>query len=593
MVCYIIFIIVIPLSVSYYFSERNSSEIIIEQVCKNTLSSIELASSSIKNLRVRLLSAALFVNRDPGINELLSQDTGDYIMNNTGDYKDQLNEYQKFSRIQNMINSLSFTPIVSKCYITIIDSSGKLYSNWQQEDELASSFRQRYNDYIGNASADFFIDIGMEENYVLTEKSRFPYLYTIITNISGSFKRDFQNIFIISVPENEFSALISNGSKEQLRYILDKNGKIISSPDKNSINKYFDEIYGAKVPNNNNGYIVINSQGEKYILTYFMMNNVGWQVVDLKSYDEITKKLKQNRNSLLKVTLVCISISLIIAMSFARSITRPLHKLATSMLGTDFVLKSSDFEGTRKDEVGILQQSFEIMKVNITNLIQENKVKEKKKRDVELKAMQAQISPHFLFNTLSTIRWAALNKNHKKVADMVLALSNLLNMTIAKGDEMITLAQEMENLVSYVDILKSRHSRVLNLEIELCDEIKTYKVPKLLLQPIVENSIIHGFKGKKTDGFIKIENSVKGDKIVIIISDNGNGMDLSIVNEAEKNTDLKFSGIGISNVDDRIKLYYGDEFGLKISSKLNEGTTVTVELPLKGGDDGFDKDINC
>jgi two-component system sensor histidine kinase YesM len=584
MVCYIVFIIVIPLTVSYYFSERNSSEIIIEQVCKDTISSIELVSNSIKVLYGRLLSTALFVNRDESVNELLSWDTGDNIINNTGDYKDRLNEYEKLIRIQKLLDNLALSTIVSKSYISIIDSTGKLYSNWQIDGVQSSSFSQRYADKTGNASDDFMIVVGMEENYVLTEKSKFPYVFTIITNVSGSFKNDLFNTFIISVPENEFASLISNESQEQLRYILDKNGTIISSSDKSSINHSFREIYGAKVPNNTKGYTVIENQGDKYVLTYFRMNNMGWQVVDLKSYDDITKKQKKNRDRLLIVTLICISISLVIAMIFARSITQPLRQLTKSMIRADFVLKSSDFEAFRKDEIGILQQSFEIMKGNISNLIQENNAKEKKKRDAELKAMQAQISPHFLFNTLSTIRWAALNKNHQKAADMVLALCNLLDMTIVKGDEMITLDQEMESLVNYVDILKLRHARPFKLEIELCGKIKNYKVPKLLLQPIVENSIIHGFEGKKTEGLIKIEGTIKDDKILITVCDNGNGMDLGDVNETQRYSDLKFSGIGIRNVEDRIKLYYGDEYGLKISSKLNEGTSVTVELPLKGWD---------
>lgn len=198
------------------------------------------------------------------------------------------------------------------------------------------------------------------------------------------------------------------------------------------------------------------------------------------------------------------------------------------MLNTDLILRSDGSEGKRKDEIGILQQSFEKMKRNINNLIQENKMKEKKKRDAEHKAMQAQISPHFLFNTLNTIRWASINNNTQKAADMVLFLSNLLHMTVAKEDEMITVEQETENLKNYVNILKMRHSKGFDLVIDIEDEIKKYKIPKLLLQPLVENAIIHGFDEIITGGIIQVKGStVNGSIVVISVIDNSKGMDQS------------------------------------------------------------------
>ena len=135
------------------------------------------------------------------------------------------------------------------------------------------------------------------------------------------------------------------------------------------------------------------------------------------------------------------------------------------------------------------------MRNNIKMLMQDNMDKERKKRDAELKSLQAQISPHFLFNTLNAVRWAAINNNTKKAADMVFALSNLLRMTVVKGNELITVEEEIENLKNYTAIFQMRHSIEFQLTCDIEEDIKQYKIPKLLLQPLVENAIIHGFEG--------------------------------------------------------------------------------------------------
>ncbi len=575
------FIIVIPLSTSYYFSEKASSDIIVEQVCKDTLNSIELASNSIKGLHKRMLTTALYINRDQNITELLQQDANMVLDKAPPDsYEGVLKEYFQFTRMENLIENLSFNSIGSKNYISLITSSGKLFTNWPRERSDIEEFKKKYTKFMKEDAEDFVLWGGIETNYVASESTAYPHVFTIITNVTRASGNKSLGIFVISVPEKEFIQLISNGSPTQERFLLNGNGMIIAFSDKSKINLNFEDIYGIKVPSPQKGYTIFNGKAGKAILTYYKMDNTDWQVVDVKSFGDVTSKQQQNRNRLLMVTILCILVSLLIAMLFTRSITLPLKKITKDISNTDFIFKSGEVDEERKDEVGILQKNFKIMKSNINNLIHENKIKEKKKRDAELKALQAQISPHFLFNTLNTIRWAALNNNIKKAADMVLALSNLLHMTIVKGDEMITLEQELENLRYYLDILKMRHEKAFVSKFNVGEEIKHYKIPKLLLQPLVENAVIHGFQDVKSGGIIEVTGEIKEENVAIYIKDNGRGFALDDLEGRKDLKEFKFSGIGVSNVDERIKLHFGEEYGLHISSTPEEGTLVEVILPL-------------
>jgi two-component system, sensor histidine kinase YesM len=249
------------------------------------------------------------------------------------------------------------------------------------------------------------------------------------------------------------------------------------------------------------------------------------------------------------------------------------------MLKTDLDSSYIEIANTRRDEIGILEGSFNIMRNNIKMLMQDNMDKERKKRDAELKSLQAQISPHFLFNTLNAVRWAAINNNTKKAADMVFALSNLLRMTVVKGNELITVEEEIENLKNYAAIFQMRHSIDFKLTCDLADDIKKYKIPKLLLQPLVENAIIHGFEGISSGGLIEITGNKKEGFVILCVEDNGAGMEINSTLKEEDLSKFKFSGIGVYNVDERIKLYFGEKYGLNIISSVGEGTVVEVRLP--------------
>jgi len=290
------------------------------------------------------------------------------------------------------------------------------------------------------------------------------------------------------------------------------------------------------------------------------------------------------RINLLLLNGLAIAAFIVIAAIIAHQISKPLRRLAIEMIKTDITKPLKGKRSGSYNEIDVLQASYYEMLERNRDLLQNNIENEREKREAEIKALQAQISPHFLFNTLNSIRWAAFNNNNKKVVDMIVTLSNLLRMTIVNGDEFITLETEIGNLKDYIAIFQMRQEAEIVFESNIPNELKTYPVPKLLLQPIIENSLIHGFGETEGHGTITITAKKLDDGICIAISDNGIGMDMGEVKSKMPNKGPVFLGIGVNNVDERIKLNFGEQYGLEIESAIGEGTTARLFLPPTKGD---------
>jgi two-component system sensor histidine kinase YesM len=308
------------------------------------------------------------------------------------------------------------------------------------------------------------------------------------------------------------------------------------------------------------------------------MRNDEWTLITIESYTSITAELGRIRAQLLWANVLAALAFIVVAAIIARSITWPIHALAQNMRNVEVEIALGDRSRVvRTDEIGMLQRTYELMRRKIRRLMREIGEKEKKKREAELEALQLQISPHFLFNTLSSVRWAILNKNNGKAAKMIFALGNLLRMSLLKTNALITVEQEVQNLAHYIDIIKLRSGASFAVRYTIDTNVTQDLVPRLLLQPIVENAVIHGMDGARTGGVIEVGATRKARNLVFTVTDNGKGMRAPARGSASKTA--KLSGIGMRNVDERIKLIYGDHFGLRSESYPGNGTTVTIMIP--------------
>jgi two-component system sensor histidine kinase YesM len=218
---------------------------------------------------------------------------------------------------------------------------------------------------------------------------------------------------------------------------------------------------------------------------------------------------------------------------------------------------------------------------NIKKLINDVYVAEINFKDAQFNALQAQINPHFLYNTLETIHFMIVIGDNKAIK-MVQLLGDLFRVGIGRGERFITLGQEVNHVRLYLEIQQIRYSNKFQVTIDMSEEVNQLYIIKFILQPIVENSIYHGIELMEEDGLISITGRIEAGQLVIRVTDNGIGMNESTLNELQDKLEgrIKTKGIGFTNVNERIRLNFGNEYGVFVESRENSGTTVTIRLPV-------------
>ena len=308
-----------------------------------------------------------------------------------------------------------------------------------------------------------------------------------------------------------------------------------------------------------------------------------WVFYFYKSQDAISGSVRRILLEEIPLIIACGFIILFLGLSFSRIFTRKIEELTKNMdqvnHGSREVTVSSDSE----DEVGILINSFHNMMDEINRLIDEVYVNKIALKEYELKALQAQINPHFLYNTLSMMNWMAIRSNQMEISKVTLALSTFYRTALSKGEDVVTVENCIQNMQAYLEIQLTMHDNNFTVDWDIDPTIKNEKMPKLLLQPVVENAIEHGID-EKEDGDKKIFLSFRGngDDVVITVRDNGMGMPQE---KAETLVTYQAKGYGLKNVNDRIRILYGENYGIRILSAPDEGTTVVMRFPKEGRKD--------
>lgn len=270
----------------------------------------------------------------------------------------------------------------------------------------------------------------------------------------------------------------------------------------------------------------------------------------------------------------------------SNTVTRPLGMVSEAIRKFSLGDFEQCLEIESDDEIGEVAHCFNKMVEDIRTLINENYVITLKEQESELAVLQAQINPHFLYNTLDSLYWQAMDKGNDETAESILALSQLFRLVLAQGKSEIYVSQEAELIARYLQLQKVRFSQKLNYEIEIQEEIKKVKIPKLILQPFVENAIVHGFENVSTPCFLKISGRIENDRIRFEVSDSGIGMRQDQIDAlwTEEPTQYARQRIGryaVKNIRERLQLKYHDNFSLEIKSKVGKGTTVILTVPFE------------
>lgn len=380
---------------------------------------------------------------------------------------------------------------------------------------------------------------------------------------------------------DELSQRVSLGKKGYV-YIIDSVGNIVYHPQQQLIYAGLKYENLEPVLNYAFGSYVDESDGEQRIITIQTVKPAGWKIVGVAYADEFLTTKKELSGFLYGFLLAAVAVILVINLYVSDKISQPIRRLERSVK----MVEQGDF-GTAVHvsgayEVEQLSKRFNLMLRRIRELMDQIIQEQEAKRKSELDVLQSQINPHFLYNTLNSVtRMAELGRT-EEVVTTITSLSRFFRISLSKGKHIIPVQDELEHVRHYLIIQTIRFKNKFRYEIEAEPETLDLHTLKLILQPLVENAIHHGIEKSVEDGFIGVYARIREDCLEFVIKDNGIGMTKETVEKLMSGSlrSESGSGVGVINVQERIKLYYGKAYGLHYESELEEGTTVTIRLPV-------------
>jgi two-component system sensor histidine kinase YesM len=331
------------------------------------------------------------------------------------------------------------------------------------------------------------------------------------------------------------------------------------------------------------GSFIYKYKNDSYLAVFSSIKQADWHIVALVRFSYLYSDSRNLLWSILLIGIFCVLFALCVNLFISKSIETPIKQLIDGINS----FKSGEFgvsvDDTGNDEFTELNQCFNDMTIEIEQLIQDIKKQEKQKRELEIRALQAQINPHFIANTLNTVSYIASLKKEKNIVDLVNSILSLLNGCMKNDDSLISVEDEISFLKSYITTQEYRLFGNFSVKFEIDEDVMCCRIPRFLLQPVLENAIIHGIEPSGENGMIVVKGHIGDGRLTFSITDNGVGIDQDQIDSLlkSKNNDRgKLSGIGIANVSERIALLYGPEYGLQINSIVGVYTTVSICLPV-------------
>ncbi|MBB3114167.1 two-component system sensor histidine kinase YesM [Paenibacillus phyllosphaerae] len=402
----------------------------------------------------------------------------------------------------------------------------------------------------------------------------------IIDGVSYTWPQTVERpVLLINFNEDFYSKVVEQSLlvDDAYFYVVSKSGLIVTHPDIAKLgtrdsNGWFKTEFTAA-----SGTSLVEENGEDVLIGYDISQVTDWVTVAVVPYKQLIRNLPTVRYMDLMTAAAMTIVAIFIAFMISDWLTKPIKKLLVAIQLTG----AGDFNTKIKEhsqfEFRILIKKFNQMNERIQGLIKENYESTLREKEAEIMALNLQLNPHFLYNTLNIINWMAIDRDEKEISKMIVSLSTMLQFTVNNKQEIVPLRDDLEWLRSYTHIMENRYDGVFKVVYELDDIPGDCKVPKLFLQPIVENAIIHGFESLEQGGFIRISGEHDGERLRFVVHDNGKGMSALQVQSLLAS---ERAGIGVQNVAKRIRLLYGDAAKLDIKSEEGTGTAVTIIIPL-------------
>lgn len=558
---FLVFVLVtiIPMMLLVYFSFELTKSKLTEQLYINMMNS---TAQIAKNLENKLdsyehISASIYLD-----NRLAN-----YL---TTEYQDDPSYLDVYNYIGNRIDTIMAAyPDFDSAFIYSNNPSLpkdnyyiKPITPEVQETELVQKLQQSYGNIIHLSSP---------------QTADGPAMFTLARLLNNNSNQYPYGMLVFQISESVIYSLMEKEAGGKDIFIMNDQGVILSSADKKLINTRLPELLDTHFDDSLSGRFDTTYQGVKALAVYNTLKN-GWKTVSIFPYESIIKDAKSLSQLIIKVSLAFIGVALLLiyitASLFSKRI-RTLIRMIRRIERGDFTPTHEEQLGS--DEIGQLHFAFQQMTIRLRSLITEVYQKELQSKEAELDLLQAQINPHFLYNTLGSISSLAIKHQDPQIQDMVLHLAKFYRISLNKGKSVLTINEELKLTQSYNAIQLIRFKGQLNFIYTIDQAILPYSTVKLALQPFVENAIIHAVWNQETPLNIHIKGGFENDSIILSVMDDGMGMSRETLLSLLE--DKPGRGYGISNVDRRIKLKFGENYGVHVYSRLGAGTTVQITLP--------------
>jgi len=577
-----IILIALPFLVLSTLFYRTSLKVVTEQAQKNVYEIVK-KNNEVIDTKLKVVdqnSLALFVDKDlfqifsqlnpAKAEELLAADRRvSTILSKYFSQNDDVYAYQLWTSYFTFGNSQSMPqgdPTLSNIYRQAVQAGGKMI--WYPTYDFAEMFDQSY---LSKSMIDY------RYLYSATRLLNFSHMEdSTLIKLNPNVERP---VLTISFKSTVLDALFEKSIPVGSRYmVLDSNDMVVAGSDVSQVTKSFNENWVDSFRMTGSGTQRMKLNGENMIICFDRSTVTGWLSIVITPESALVSNLVPViRTSTIVLAAILSGIAFLFAYLILSRITGPIKKLLGAMRSVGEGDFQTRVEVSTNDEFGILMQRFNRMNDRIHLLVKENYEIKLKEKEAEIHALNMQMNPHFLYNTLNIMNWTAIENNQKELSKMLVCLSNMLHYTSRKEWSAVHLSEEIEWMKNYFYIMSARFEGKFTVNYEIDPILYDHKLPRLLFQPFVENAILHGFNQMEEGGVILIRGWAEEGKRFFEIKDNGRGISEEMIKVILYK---QSSSVGIKNTISRLQMAYGDEYGIEIRSVPGSSTSILIRLPL-------------
>lgn len=575
-----IFLVLIPVMflgiINARLISRETENILISNTKEITMKQLERLDdlyNRTNELAVQFMLNAEFKNRlknYDGTLDLQGVENYNYIRNELNNVMIQRSEYSNLAILP--IKCRNFTDKNLQPFITVNylgDPAEIIRTPWYQKAvytfDIPCLIKRTSADETDQTAGADLVFISAVKNLEIDKKLGTVCIFIPsykIDSIFSSFDTSMQYEQIVT--DSDGNIILDNTSSTDISDFLQKRNILEQGMQQESISTFWKELSNRK-------YLIISAQSF----------TTGFKVQYAIPQNKIFHNIRYIKNINLGVSILCLLFSCLVIYIIFRQILLPLKELRCKMTQVENGSLDVSANVSGDMEIQSLMENFNNMVRGITEKSQKLLEAEKKKREYEIMALQSQINPHFLYNTLDSIKWIALTQGNKTIEKMSQYLIFLLRKTISDSREFIPLKDQLESVDCYIELQKLRYYNSFDYQVLLPPELEQVMTPKLLIQPLVENALFHGIYNCGRRGLIRVEVCREKESVIITVYDNGRGIDSDFTSTDILPQKESFSGIGVNNVDERLKLYYGEPYGLLFQSEKDVYTMAIITIPYK------------